>query len=179
MEWLDGKLSHLLCLQPVTRSGTDVEASYSYSDYRNAQRLGVAGARDPAILKQARNTGQPLPADIEASAAATLTTILRGYYRDLSRAIEETAGLAAVLTKLCGDTAPSMVGLRNRLSEIQGWIHTTLCAKGEQHILDIESSPDHGPAFSDEGEDDALPPHRRPPPTGPIRSAPSSRCRSA
>ncbi len=170
LEWLDGKLSNLLCLQPVTRSGKDVEVSYSYSDYRNAQRLGVAGSRDPAILKQARSSGQPLPGDIEASAAATLSAILRGYYRDLSRAIEETAGLAAVLNRLGGDTAPSMVGLRNRLSEIQGWIHTTLCAKGEQHVLEMDV-PDHGPAFGDDSEDDGLsPPHRRAPPTGPIAS---------
>jgi type VI secretion system ImpA family protein len=166
LEWLDGKLAHLLCLQPVTRSGKDVEVSYSYSDYRNAQRLGIAGTRDPAILKQARATGKTLPADVEASAAATLTAILRGYYHDLARAIDETAGLGAVLTRLCGPAAPGMVGLRNRLSEIQGWVHTTLVAKGEPPLPEPVSD-EIGYA---EEEDDGETSHGRRPPSGPISS---------
>ena len=132
LEWLDGKLSHLLCLQPVTQPGKQGETGYSYSDYRNAQRLGVAGNRDPAILEQARSSGQSLPADVDDAAAATLTAVLRGYYRDLARAIEETAALASVLRGLGNGSAPSMVRLRDRLTEIQGWIHTNLCARGEE-----------------------------------------------
>jgi type VI secretion system ImpA family protein len=169
LEWLDGKLAHLLCLQPVTRSGKDVEVSYSYSDYRNAQRLGVAGARDPAVLKQARASGQSLPADIESSAAATLTVILRGYYHDLARAIDETAGLAAVMNTLCGSAAPAMVGLRNRLSEIQGWIHTTLCAKGEPPIPD-QPPEDDDVSYADEEGVGGQPPRPAAPPSGPIAS---------
>ncbi|MEI8393942.1 MAG: type VI secretion system protein TssA [Rhodospirillaceae bacterium] len=135
LEWLDGKLSHLLCLQPVMRANKQAEVEYSYSDYRNAQRLGVAGARDAAVMEQARAAGKILPGDIEASTAATLATVLRGYFHDLALAIEETAALASTLNGLSGNTAPGMVGLRNRLSEIQGWIHTALLTKGEPPVV--------------------------------------------
>jgi len=166
LEWLDGKLAILLCLQPVTQPGKQTDVGYSYSDYRNAQRLGVAGSRDPATLERAQKSGQTLPVDVEAAANATLTAVLRGYYRDLARAIEETAALAGVLKGLGNGSAPGMVGLRNRLTEIQGWIHTTLMARGEDEV------PDSG----GEDEEEEYPPeavshgHHAPPPAGPITS---------
>ena len=167
LEWLDGKLTHLLCTLPVTRSTKQPEVSFSYSDYLNAQRLGVAGARDPAILEQARKTGKSLPDDVEANAAATLSGVLRAYYHDLSRAIEETKVLAGTLAQLSAGAAPGMVGLRNRLADIQGWIYTTLCAKGEPP--GAESPPPPPPRAGDDSQPAGLD-TKGPVPSGPISS---------
>ena len=150
----------------MTRPAKQPEVSYSYSDYLNAQRLGVAGARDPAVLEQARKAGNILPDDVDSSAAATLTAVMRGYYHDLARAIEETKALATVLAQLSGGAAPGMVGLRNRLSDIQGWIHTTLCARGEPPGSEAPPAPASGGesvAASRSGANGAVP-------TGPISS---------
>ena len=71
-----------------------------------------------------------------------------------------------MLRGLGNGSAPGMVGLRNRLAEIQGWIHTTLVARGEDDIPEAEEE--------EEGEEDYPPAgphgHHAPPPAGPIAS---------
>ncbi len=165
LEWLDDRLAQLLCLQAVTRSGTDGEISFGYGDYLNAQRLDAVADRAATDETTAPGAGSVALAEIDASAAATPTHLLRGTYRDLARALDETAALTALLRQLGGDDAPSMVALRTRLIEIQGWIHTSLTARG--------ADPAHGDA-SDDAATAPAPPTAAPRdprrPNGPITS---------
>ena len=173
LEWLDRKLSVLLCVQAVTRPGKNTESGFSYSDYCNAQRLGVAGGRDPRVLERAKGTGQVMLADVEAAANATLAAVLRGYSRDLGLAIAETAALSATLRDLGNGSSPSMVGLRERLTEIQGWIRTILVTRGEQEepMAVAEDVEEWGGEGEEEGgEAGPGPAPRRRSPSGEIAS---------
>lgn len=171
LEWLNGKLPHLLHMLPLTRSGSQPVVAFSYADYENAQRRSLAAARDPRVADTAAAKGEALLPDVEASAMGTPVAFHRAQHEHLAEAVAATDALSAMLDGFCGRQAPGLVTLRETLVGLQGWVDTMLRAKGEEPVMPTDTTvQDEGAApdgFGEEYPEDASPAAY---PPGPIRT---------
>ncbi|MGQ9371238.1 type VI secretion system protein TssA [Azospirillum sp. ST 5-10] len=175
LEWLNAKLPPLLHLQPITRSGSQPVVAFTYADYENAQRRSLAAARDPRGAGKLVIHGEPLLQDVDASALATPVAFHRTQHDQLGDAIAAVDALSALLDELCGRQAPGLVGLREALTGLLGWVDTMLRAKGEEPVMPVETPADAGPAEEEAAGPDGMALddadiHSGGHPGGPIRS---------
>ncbi len=176
LEWLNGKLPHLLHMLPLTRSGSNPVVAFSYADYENAQRRSLAAARDQRVADMAAAKGEALLPDVEASAMGTPVAFHRAQHEHLAGAVAAADALSALLDGLCGRQAPGLVTLRETLVGLQGWVDTMLRAKGEEPVMPADTTEpgdetELGDGAAPDDFDEAYP--EAPPgayPAGPIRS---------
>lgn len=141
LEWLNGKLPSLLHTLPLTRAGTPPVLAHSYADYENAQRRQFAATRDPRGAAAVLAKGGATLADIEAAAEGTPVAFHRALHATLTEVIEAVDALSALLDTRCGRQAPGLAALRGACLGIQGWVDTTLRAKGEEPVMPVPPPP--------------------------------------
>lgn len=133
LEWLNAKLPSVILQISVTRSGLQEIEAYSLADYRNAQRLASVKPND---AKKAPTGPAPvLLADFEASARATPVALHREMRGQVAGGLDFVEELMAVLDEACGAQGPSLVAIREALTDTLGWIDTSLRSKGEEPVM--------------------------------------------
>jgi type VI secretion system protein ImpA len=133
LEWLNAKLPAIILQIPVTRSGLQEIEAYSLTEYRNAQRLVSVKPRD---AKKSSTGPEPiLLADFEASARATPVAFHRELRGQVACGLHLVEELMAVLEEACGPQGPSLVAVREALTDTLGWIDTSLRSKGEEPVM--------------------------------------------
>lgn len=174
-EWLNAKLPTVLLQLPATRSGVVEVEAYTMAEYLNARRLSPIAARDPKAASAAAAAGQPLMPTIEASMLATPAAFHRELHAQLAQALAALEVLGRELDARCGPAAPGMVGIRDVLTDILGWVETILRNKGEEPAMPIEvgsGEMEQDPDFQEDGglAGDTGLVYRDQPHGGPIRS---------
>ena len=120
--WLDGALARLVRLAPVARGEREGKlVALSWSDYEQARRSEAAQRRAKAATK--RDAAERLSiAAFDALADATPEGGLVAFRKALEATDAAAQALETVLTRLGGDTAPSMTALRRALREVGGLV---------------------------------------------------------
>ncbi|MFX8762606.1 hypothetical protein ABTM82_19730, partial [Acinetobacter baumannii] len=83
--------------------------TYTMADYRNAQRLSQAAARDPKLAEAAESRRLILLPVFDASALATPVAVHRVLHQQLAAAMPLLDDLIDLLDARCGGQSPSLV----------------------------------------------------------------------
>lgn len=142
LEWLNAKLPTVLQQIPLTRSGMQQTETYSWTQYRIAQRLSPVTTRDPKAAAVAEANHQVLLPVFEASARATPIEFHRELRLQVAAGLAALDGLSRLLDEACGAAAPSLATVRQTLTDILGWIDTVLRDKGEEPMMVMELPED-------------------------------------
>lgn len=115
---LNSRLPRVLHAWPITQSGYAEPVRLCWGDYETArlyQARGGGGGPDGVTT-----------ASFQASAEATPVAQLHQLRQDVVSGLAAVNGLDAFLDQVCAREAPSLMALKSLLSDIDGWLHTTL-----------------------------------------------------
>lgn len=126
IEWIDDKLPQVIYTLPLTCSGTIETVSYSWTDYKNAQRRDIAHSGNSSAESEAETIEA-----FNASAEATPTSFYEELGEQLDRGLKGIELAAASLDRHCGKPAPGLVHLREALGDIQGFVGAVLAQRSD------------------------------------------------
>lgn len=160
LEWLKDKLPPVLYTLPLTHADTTDEASYSWTDYANAQRQDLARGADARVPP-----GTLTLHEFFESAADTPTRFYEDMAGELALCLDATATLGECLQRWCGREAPSLAQLNGALENIQGFVNALLAQRDDKTppapalpVLVTTDTPELAPGAQEEaGELPAAP----------------------
>lgn len=141
--WLDGALAQLARIAPIAlgeREGKFVALSWSH--YEQARHAEAAQRRAKSTRKT--DAGHALTiTEFDAIADATSEATLAAFSGALASADTAAEVLEATLTRLAGDTAPSLTALRRAVREVGGLVGPVLSRRRSKRPLTTATGPEH------------------------------------
>jgi type VI secretion system protein ImpA len=123
--WLNDRLPTFLKLIPVTAPQSDDVKAYCWADWETAcrPRNHAESDKDNSRVTQAR---------FQQSAMLTSTLFLRSTVHQIRAALQEAAGLEAVLNRRCGADSPSLRQFTIILDPLRGLLEGILSQRPEE-----------------------------------------------
>lgn len=141
LEWVAGRIPDTVRGIPITAPTSDEGRSCTYADLDGARHLERLARTDPQAVQAAEARGRISTDRFLVSVSLTPTAFYSVLEADARQSLAALDALAALLSRLCGNDAPSFQRLGDALFALQHFALRVLEERGEERVTPEEGVP--------------------------------------